>query len=43
MSTGNIFREFAKNAGMSVYDFENTIAKKDFNFDRKLDTYTQEY
>ncbi|MCH8518849.1 AAA family ATPase [Candidatus Gracilibacteria bacterium] len=37
MSTGNIFREYAKNAGMDLYEFENTIAKKDLNFDIKLD------
>ncbi len=37
MSTGNIFREYAKEAGMNIYEFENTIAKKDVNFDIKLD------
>lgn len=41
MSTGNIFREYAKDAGMDLYEFENTIAKKDPNFDIKLDNKVQ--
>ena len=43
MSTGNIFRQFAADAGMNLYDFENTIAKKDLNFDKKLDAQTAKY
>lgn len=38
-----MFREYAKEAGMSLYEFENTIAKKDENFDKKLDAKTAEY
>jgi cytidylate kinase len=43
MSTGNIFRQFAADAGMNLYDFENSVAKKDLNFDKKLDAQTQKY
>lgn len=43
MSTGNIFRQFAHDAGMNLYDFENTVAKKDLNFDKKLDSQTAKY
>ena len=43
MSTWNIFRQYAQDAGMSVYEFENTIAKHDPNFDIKLDTLVKEY
>ena len=43
MSTGNIFRSFAADAGIDLYTFENTIAKHDINFDKKLDAYAAEY
>jgi len=43
MSTGNIFRSFAQEAGMDLYTFENTIAQDDENFDKKLDSYAAEY
>ncbi len=28
---------------MSLYEFENTVAKHDVNFDKKLDTKTEKY
>lgn len=43
MSTGNIFREYAVEAGMSLYEFENTVAKHDKNFDKKLDATAAKY
>ena len=43
MSTGNIFREFAKEVGLDLYEFEATVAKHDDNFDKKLDKKSQEY
>lgn len=43
MSTWNIFRSFAQDAGMDLYTFENTVAKHDENFDKKLDKYAAKY
>ena len=36
-STGNIMREWAREAWLSIYDFEDQIAKKDESFDIQLD------
>lgn len=43
MSTGNIFREFAAEAGLDLYTFETSVAKHDINFDKKLDTESEKY
>ena len=43
ISTGNIFRKYAQEAGMDLYKFENTIVKKDPNFDIKLDNKMKEF
>ena len=43
MSTWNIFRQYAADAWMDLYEFENTIAKKDPNFDIKLDSLVEEF
>lgn len=43
MSTGNIFRQYAQEAGMDLYTFENTVAKHDKNFDLKLDEQVAQY
>lgn len=44
MSTGNIFRSYAAEAGMSLYEFENIVsAWWDTSFDLKLDEGTKVY
>ena len=43
MSTGNMYRQFAADAWMSVYEFEKTIGKNNTNFDIQLDQSTKEY
>jgi CMP/dCMP kinase len=37
MSSGNIMRSWWEELGLSIYDFEDKVIKKDFNFDLKLD------
>lgn len=36
-STGNIMRSWADEAGLTIYEFEDTVIKKDESFDIKLD------
>lgn len=43
MSTGDIFRQFAADAWLSVYEFEAQVASKDLSFDIRLDNETQKY
>ncbi len=37
MSSWNIMREWAKDLGLNIYDFENEVVKNDNSFDIKLD------
>ena len=43
MSTGNIMRKWADDAGYSLYEFEDTIVKNDTSFDTKLDLKVEEF
>jgi len=43
MSSGNIMRNWAKENNMSIYEFEEKIAKKDLNFDINLDKKVELY
>lgn len=43
MSSGNIMRDWAKELWLSIYEFEDKIAKEDDNFDLNLDNKVREF
>ena len=43
MSTWNIMRSWASELAMSLYEFEDKVAKNDYSFDIKLDNKVKDY